>query len=86
MARATRRQPSQSQRPANTQSQRAGPSRTQANRRARVESDDEAEEIPAQMDVDDDSDNAEGADGGEEDVSDLNGRFLLDIVFIAIVL
>lgn len=51
-----------------------------------MESDDEAEEIPAQMDVDDDSDNAEGADGGEEDVSDLNRRFLLDIVFIAIVL
>lgn len=57
----TRRQASQSQRPANGRSQRDGPARSQATRRARVESDDEVDEN--EMDVDAEHSEAENAEG-----------------------
>lgn len=66
MVRPARRQPSQSQKPANGRSQRVGPARSQANRRARVESEDEAEENQMDVDAEDselEAENVEG-DGG----------------------
>lgn len=63
MTRPARRLPSQSQRQTYTQSQRAGPSRSQANRRPPVESDEEGEEI--QVDVEGEGSENDGEDGGD---------------------